>query len=85
MIDLLSLLPGLTLSDHTCIQFTYTCYTQESNNYVPTYNIHQANYKKLWNLLSNVNWNDVIGIHSVLDAWGCFSDTLTGSCNKLFL
>jgi len=32
-------------------------------------------YKKLWNLLSNVNWNDLIGNLSVLDAWDCFSDT----------
>jgi len=75
MIDSLSLLPGLALSDHTCIQFTYTCYTPESNNYVPRYNTHQADYNKLWSLLSNVNWNDVLSNLSVLDAWDCFSDT----------
>jgi len=72
MIDSLLFLPGLALSDHICIQFTYTCYTKVTNNCAPRYNI---DYDKLWNLLGNVNWDESIGNYRALDAWDHFSET----------
>ena len=75
MIDHFSLSPGLALSDHNCIQFTYTCYTGVSNNHISRYNMHRVDYDKLKSLMSNIDWNDAIGNLSVLDAWDYFSDT----------
>ena len=54
--------PGLALNDHTCIQFTYTCYTSVSNNLISRYNIHHVDYDKLKILMSNIDWNDAIGL-----------------------
>jgi len=75
MIDDLSLLLGLALSDHTCIQFTYACYTPVSGNHIPRFNIHCANYDKLRSLLSNIDWNKAIGDLNILDAWDYFLNT----------
>ena len=74
MIDHFSLLPGLALSDHSCIQFTYTCYTRVSENNISRYNIHRVDYVKLKNLISSIDWKDAIGDLSSLDAWDYFSN-----------
>jgi len=75
MIDDLSLLLGLALSNHTCIQFTYACYTPVSGNHIPKFNIYCVDYYKLQNLLSNIDWNKTIGDLKILDAWDYFFKT----------
>ena len=53
MINEISYLPALGLSDHICMQFSFLCYIEKSNNKTPSFNwYHVVDYDALQILLT---------------------------------
>ena len=66
-------LPGLSLSDHVCLEFSFKCYCQYSNVNKLRYNLHSADFAKMCQLISNVDWEETLNPLNFSEAWHYFS------------
>jgi len=76
MVSDVAYLPGLGSSDHVCIRFNLNCYSKHINNTTTKLNLHKADYVKMRELLSAVDWQEAIDPLQITDAWNLFSSTL---------
>ena len=61
MIDSIEYLPGIGASDHVWLQFNFICYSSPMPTDRPKYNLHQADFNKMRELLQPIDWNDLLG------------------------
>ena len=54
MIDNIEYLPGVGASDHVCLQFNFICYSSPMPTDRPKYNLHQADFNKMRELLQPI-------------------------------
>jgi len=82
MIRDLQYLPSLGNSDHVCLQFTLSCYTERSD--IPTYryNLRLADYVTMNNLLNEIDWTNFLASLSVDESWEYFSSTFSETLNS---
>jgi len=77
----------LGCSDHVCLSFKFMCYSlHASSNNRPKYNFYHADFKKMCELLSNIDWYSNLTSLSIQKAWKFFilhfNETL-GQCIPL--
>ena len=56
MISGLEYLPGLGKSDHIVLRFCFNCYSTRTDMHQRKPNYHKADFKRLGNMLSDMNW-----------------------------
>jgi len=77
--------PGLDLSDHVCLNFEYSHYVERYNRLVPKFNLYRADFSKLNNLISSVDWVAVMSDLDIISTWDYFSSVLDNYVKELFL
>ena len=58
MVDGIEYLPAIGSSDHVCLQFNLLCYSSYSQVSRPKYNLYQANFDTMRQLLQEIDWDD---------------------------
>ena len=69
----------LVKSDHECIKFVMDIYhnvQQNSSEMTSMYNFKKANWVKMLNKLSNINWFLLFSQLSINEMWLCFKQNL---------
>ena len=69
----LQYLPGLGLSDHLCLEFSFKCYSEYKPVSKPRYNLHCADFPKMRQLISDVDWENILNPLDLQVAWHYFS------------
>jgi len=82
MINTIQYLPGIGFSDHVCLRFDLLCYSTCSKATQPRYNLHQADFDKLTDLIQEVNWNDTLSPLNIHCAWKLFATKFTYFINE---
>ena len=77
MINTINYLPGIGSSDHVCLQFNLLCYSTCTKSTLPRYNLRQANFDKMRNLIEEVNWDEILSPLNIHSAWQLFAKTFT--------
>lgn len=77
MINTINYLPGIGSSDHVCLQFNLLCYSTCTKASLPRYNLHQANFHKMRNLIEEVNWDEILSPLDIHSAWQIFVTKFT--------
>jgi len=74
MINEVHYLPGLGCSDHICLSFKFMCYSlHASSNNRPKYDLYHADFEKMRELLSNIDWYGNLTSLSIHRAWKFFT------------
>lgn len=76
MVKDINYLPGLGMSDHVCVFFSLECFVSPVIKQTPKYNFHQADYVRMKQLLSEVNWNELLDGLNVNLSWQRFNSEL---------
>ena len=66
-------LPGLGLSDHVCLEFGFKCYSLYNPVSIPKFNLRSADFPKMRQLISDVDWESILNPLDLQDAWHYFS------------
>ena len=87
MINEVQYLPGLGCSDHVCLSFKFKCYSLHiPGNNRPKYNLYHADFEKMRDLLSNIDWYGNLTSLSMHKAWEFFTiqfNDILGECIPL--
>ena len=76
LIEDIQYLPGLGLSDHLCLEFSFRCYCQYYTSVnKPRFNLHSVDFTTMCQLISNVDWEDALNPFDLHNAWDYFSAT----------
>ena len=81
MINSVNILPALGLSDHVCLRFNYLCYCSTNPASKPHYNIHQANIVRMRQMLTVIEWEDLLSPLDIQSAYNEFALRLTSIIN----
>jgi len=82
MINTIQYLPGIGSSDHVCLRFDLLCYSTCNKATQPRYNLRQANFDKLRDLIQEVNWDDTLSPLNIHCAWKLFATKFTDFVNE---
>jgi len=77
MVNAIQYLPVIGSSDLVCLQFDLLCYSASSKASLPRYNLHQANFDKMSDLIEDVNWDDILSPLNIHCAWKLFTKKFT--------
>jgi len=83
MVSGIQYLPGLGLSDHVCLKFTLTCYGTFIHDNKHRYNLHQADFDRMWSLLEVIDWDDILSsldIHQALNVFAFHYESIFKDC-----
>ena len=58
MVDGIKYSPAIGSSDHVCLQFNLLCYSSYNQVSRPKYNLYQANFDTIRQLLQEIDWDD---------------------------
>ena len=86
MDDIIYLL-GLGNSYHICIFFNFVCYLHVTAQKIKVYNLQQADYVKMKELLAEIIWTEVVDPLDINYAWNYFSEKfniILQNCVSLF-
>ena len=72
MISDIKHLPGLE-SDHICLQFTLIYYGKFIHDNKHRYNLHQADFDRMWTLLEANEWDHILSSLDIYQAWDVFA------------
>ena len=87
MINNIEYLPGIGSSDYVCLCFNLLCYSDynQVNKLKYRYNLHQANFDKMRQLLQDVDWEDILRPLDIHLAWQLFANKCTDIINNCIL
>ena len=83
MITGLEYLPGLGKSDHIVLRFCLNClncYSTQTDMHQRKLNYHEADFKKLGDMLSDMDW-DCLATMNIEMGYGSFKDALSFICS----
>ena len=81
MINNIEYLPGIGASDHLCLQFNFICHSSPASTNRPKYNLNQADFSRMRELLQALDWNDLLDTLDICSAWELFSNAFTDIIN----
>ena len=81
MINNIEYLPGIGASDHLCLQFNFICYSSPASTNRPKYNLNQADFSRMRELLQALDWNDLLDTLDICSAWELFGNAFTDIIN----
>ena len=82
MINNVKYLRGIGCSDHVCLWFSLLCYSNYSRVSRPKYNLNQANFDKMRQLLQDIHWEDTLNLLDIHSSWQLFADKFTHIVNE---
>jgi len=87
MINDMQYLPGLGCNDHVCLSFKFMCYSLHvPSNSRPKYDFYHADFEKLCDLLSNIDWYSnltSLSIHKAREFFTIQFNEILGECISL--
>ena len=72
MVQDITYYPGLGLSDHVCISFVVSCFTDSVSVGNSKFDLNRANYDGMRESLGSIDWHNEISSLNVVDAWNYF-------------
>ena len=88
MVDGIEYLPAIGSSDHVCLRFNLLYYSSYSQVSRPKYNLYQANFDTVRQLLQEIDWDDNLSpldIHSALQFFATKFTSMIKECIPLYL
>ena len=88
MVDGIEYLPAISSSDHVYLQFNLLCYSSYSQVSRPKYNLYQADFNTMRQLLQDIDWDDNLSPLDIHSAWQYFATKFTiviNGCIPLYL
>ena len=82
MVNGIEYLPAIGSSDHVCLRFNLLCYSSYSQVSRPKYNLYQANFDTMRELLQEINWDDNLSPLDIYSAWQFFATEFTIMINE---
>jgi len=77
MVKDINYLHGLSMSDHICVSFNLECFVSPATTkHIPKYNFHKGDNVRMKQLLSEVNWNELLDGVDVNLSWQKFNNEI---------
>ena len=82
MIDGIEANSPLGKSDHSVLEYTYSCYTDRKNNNEAKYMYDRGNYDEMRKDMLRRDWNTILGLLDVEAQWNTLKSIITSSVNR---